>query len=261
MGKLYILFISICFVSCQSVYLAGYSGSEYHHLETPFAQADTTITAHYLKGGIQEGVEFYKNEKNDIQYLGYHYAISRDYIGFAIGANAFHAKYKVSSFIGNKEFLNQSYDYWGGEFLAKFNINIPISNVFHWRIIGAQMSWNFERGDFYDFRDDLIKLDDEMEDGTSFMDNATNISFYADTEFMFNPAKDLYMGFNSAFGFGIKYMNFNFVTGTNIEYKRVGLKCSYREGTPSLLYASISTFDNTVNNDVHSWEYGVYYRF
>jgi len=257
-----ILCISIVLLSsCQSLYQAGYAGSEYHHLETPFCHADTTVTAHYLEGGIQEGVEYYKNEKNDLQYLGYRYAISGRYFGFAVGGNAFHGNYKVNSFVDDMAHLNNSYDYWGGEFYAKTNLNIPITQFFHWRVIGAQISWNMERGPFYDFRDDLVKLDEEMEMGTTFFDSAASFSFYVDSEFLFNQAKDFYLGLSSALGTSMKYVNLSFVGGISLEYKGVGLKCSYREGTPSLVRATLSAFDNTVNNNVNYYQYSVYYKF
>lgn len=256
-----LILISLFFTSCQSVYLAGYTGSEYHHLETPFAQKDSTVTAHYLKGGIQEGVEYYKKEKNDIEYLGYHYAVSKNHFSFAVGGNAFHGKYTVNSFTGESANLNKGYDYWGGELLAKASFNLPITESFHWRIIGAQMSWNMERGPFYDFRDNIVKMDEEMEDGATFMDTATNLSFYGTTEFYFNPAKDLYIGMNYALGLILKHVSFSSVVGASMEYKGIGLKCNYREGTPSLLHASISTFDNKINNNVDSWQYAVYYKF
>lgn len=256
-----LLLVCLFLTGCESVYLAGYAGSEYHHMETPFAAKDTLITAHYLKGGIQEGTKYYKKEKNDIEYLGYHYAISKDYFSFAVGANAFHGKYTVNSFTGESSDLNKAYDYWGGEVLAKVNLNIPVSDYFHWRIIGAQMSWNMERGPFYDFRDDLVRLEEEMEEGATFMDTATNLSFYGNTEFYFHPAKDFYLGINYALGFVLKHVSFSSIVGANIEYKNIGLKCNYREGTPSLLHASISTFNNKVNNNVNYWQFAVYYKF
>ncbi|MGB5990079.1 MAG: hypothetical protein WBG43_10090 [Marinifilaceae bacterium] len=253
--------ISLFLSSCNSLYLAGYTGSEYHHLETPFAKKDSTVTAHYIKGGIQEGVKFYKKEKNDIQYVGYHYAISKSYFSFAAGVNAFHGNYTVNSFINESVSLNKGYDYWGGEILAKVNVNIPISEHLHWRIIGAQMSWNMERGPFYDFRDNIVKMDEAMEDAATFMDTATNLSFYGNTEFYFHPAKDLYIGINYAFGLIFKYLSFSSIVGANIEYKGIGLKCNYREGTPSLLHASIPTFNNKINNNIDSWQYAVYFKF
>lgn len=258
----FLLFLSVIFLSsCQSLYQAGYAGSEYHHLETPFCHSDTTVTAHYLEGGVQEGVEYYKNEKNDIQFLGYRYALSGRYFGFAFGGNVNHGKYKVNSFVNEMSHLNKSYEYWGGEFLAKANVNIPISQFIHWRIIGAQISWNMERGPFYNFRDDLMKLDEEMEIGTTFFDTAASFSFYVDSEFLINPARDFYMGFSSALGTSMKYANINFVGGLSLEYKGIGIKCCYREGTPSLVRATLSAFDNTVNNNVNYYQYAIYYKF
>jgi len=262
MKTLYILvLVLITFSSCQSFYQAGLAGSEYQHLETPFNNTDTTTTAHYVKAGFQQGVEYYNNEKNDIQFLGYHYAVSRKYFGFAVGGNIFHGKYDVTSFVRDMEHLNKSYDYWGAEALIKFNFNIPMSSWCHWRIIGWQLTWNTERGAFYDFRDDMAKLDDEMEFGTSFMDEMTNLSFYVDSELLLNPATDLFIGLNGAFGTNIKHMNFNFVASSSIEYKSIGLKCLRKVGTPKLAHVYISMFDNTVKNEIYNWQFAVYYKF
>lgn len=157
--------------SCQSLYQSGYATAEYHPMETPMNNQDTAVTAHYIRGGIQEGVEYYKGEKNDIQFGGYHYAISDKYFNFAVGVNAFHGDYTVNSFRDEQAYRNKSYTYWGGELMLKVNLNIPISKAVHWRVIGMQMCWNTERGDFYDFRKSLINLERDDKDAIMYMED------------------------------------------------------------------------------------------
>lgn len=257
-----ILFILLIISSsCQSLYQSGYVTAEYHPLETPMNTQDSTITAHYIRGGIQQGMEYYKGERNEIQFGGYHYAISNKSFNFAAGFNIFHGNYTVKAFSGKEAYRNQAYDYWGGELMIKANINIPISNVVHWRVIGLQLSWNTERGEYYDFRESLLNLDTDKEDSIIEMEDVFNFSMYLNSEILFNPVDKLYLGFNTALGMNMKHANICFVSGAKIEYYKLGLFCNIRESTIPLANATLSIFDNTVSDRNIFYQFGMYYQF
>jgi hypothetical protein len=246
---------------CQNYYQGGFNGNEFSQMPTPIYKDNTTQRNHYINAGIAKGIEYYKTERNDVRYISYNYGVGAERITFAIGVKPYIGNYFVNTFEGELSNLNKKYNYWGVQTQCMFGINIPVSDKFHWRILNWQMSWDFERGDFYDFRKNMIKLDEELELGLRFVDDFTNIAGHGYSELIFIPSENISIGVLGGIGTSVKQMNISSFVGGSIEYQRFGIKATRMFFTPNLATIVIPIFNDKINTENDLWQLAVYYKF
>lgn len=216
-----ILFIS----SCRTYYGDGLAGGVYTHMQTPMSNDEGSVSRNYIGGKYNQDVNYYQDEKNESAELSFHHAVSDYNITYAFGAFAFLGNYQVKNLPNKFEELNGDHAYYGGGLRAKVAYNLPLSSKVHWRIIGAQISWHFENGDYSDFKDELRQLekledDDILNSGINSTHNFTNLCLYPYTEFAIKIGDSWQL--TPQFGFGLRLnelMALRGFTGLNVSYK------------------------------------------
>jgi len=242
------LLCSVLFIgACRTYYGDGLAGANYAHMQTPMAKKGESISKNYIGGKYNKDVNYYENEKNESYEVSYHHAVSKRCVNYAIGAFAFKGNYKVVDLQSSNKNLNKNYDYYGGGIRAKVAYNWSISPRVHWRIIGLQASWYMERGDYYNFKRDLIDLgefeDEEiMKDMVGGIKDFTNITFHPYTEFVFRIGDSWQIIPHAGFGYKLNnLMSLRFFTGLNVSYRQFSIWGSVQHvGT---------SFDRLINND------------
>lgn len=257
----YILIGASLLMGCRSYYQGAFTGSEFNKMPVPIYKADETQRKHYISGGYGDGIKYYKREQNAFKFLGYNYSQSAKHFNFGVGAKLFTGKYNVNTFEEDLKKLNKDYNYWGFQAQCMFGYQIPFSEKFHWRALNWQLSWHLERGEFYQFRDDLIELDDKIELSLGFFDDFTNVAAHGYTEFLFMPVDKLSIGLLGGLGSSVKHMNIAAIIGGHIEFHRFGIQATRTFSSPNLGTSYITMFNGNSNLTNSPWQIGLYYMF
>jgi hypothetical protein len=215
---------------CRAYYDEAMSGGDYAYMHTPiYDENDEDNSVNCLSAKYSKGVTFYENEQNKSGEISYHYGASEKNVSYALGAFVFGGRYNVTNLKGELSPLNDNYSYWGGGLRAKFALNWPVSQNFHWRVIGFQGTWYFERGSFYNFKKDMYDLGKSlevnmMEDFIGFTNDLTNITIYPYTEFAIKIGDSWSLTPNAGIGYKInRFCAFRSFVGINLSYKNFNI--------------------------------------
>lgn len=256
-----ILILSTLLTGCKSYYQGAFTGSEFNKIPIPTYKEGETKGKHYVSGGLGEGIKYYQNEQNTFKFISYNYGKAAKNFNIGVGGKLFLGDYNVKSFKDDLLDLNKKYNYWGFQAQCMFGFNIPISEKFHWRVANWQMSWHIERGDFYNFRDNIIQLDNNMERALGFFDDFTNFSAHGYTEFIFIPAERFSLGLLGGLGTSVKHMNIATMIGASIEFDHIGIQATRTFSTPNLASSFIAAFEGNTKTGNAPWQIGLYYKF
>lgn len=254
-------------LSCRTYYGNGLAGGIYTNMQTPMAEDENAVSKNYIDGKYNCDVNYYEQETNESAELSYHYAVSEKHITYAFGVFGFLGNYQIKNLPQKFEDLNGAHNYYGGGFRSKVAYNVPLNSRVHWRVIGLQSSWNFEKGDYNRFKDKLRQLEN-IENGEVINSsinttrNFSNLCFYPFSEFAIKIGDSWQV--NPQFGFGFKIneiMAIRGFTSLNISYKNVHIWSAIQNVGISIDRVLLSDFSSRQMGDNNHFQLGMAFSF
>jgi len=145
------IFCLLFVASCSSVYQygPGHLGGESRVLVTP-ASHDSLRSGFFLGSRLylNNGDGYNQGESCRFGELSFHHGLSRKFLSFASGVNAFGGSYDVRKFELERGWKR----FYGLQASSQIALNIPLGTNFDWRILGLKAGFTLEDGDLYRFR-------------------------------------------------------------------------------------------------------------